>query len=103
MPRPGQLSVGQRSGDGRLGEMTYYEAACQILQQADGPLTVGEITEQAVRTGLIEPVGKTPVASMSAVLYLRLGADTRLRKLEERSGARARRGTVRWQLVNDDL
>lgn len=78
--------------------MTYFEAAVQILKSSRKPLTTQEITKLAIEQGLIAPRGKTPDNTMSAVLYGRLGTDDQLVKTEERSGARAKRGTVRWTL-----
>jgi HB1, ASXL, restriction endonuclease HTH domain len=77
--------------------MKYYEAAIEVLKAAKRPLTVEEITNQAVEAGLIAPHGKTPAASMSAVLY-RTGNRRDLIKLEDRGEKRAKRGSVRWTL-----
>ena len=78
--------------------MTYFEAAVQILESSRNPLTTREITERALELGLIVPQGKTPLATMSAVLYRRLGADAQLVKAGARGPTRARWGTVRWTL-----
>jgi hypothetical protein len=78
--------------------MTFYEAALQILQSSRKPLTVQEITERALERGLIVSHGRTPEATMSAVLYGRLRSDARLVKVEDRGPVRARPGTVRWEL-----
>jgi len=78
--------------------MTYYEAALQVLKSAKRPLTTHEITDQALKSGLINPRGKTPLATMSAVLYTRLRRDSTLMKLENRTDNRAKRGSVRWTL-----
>jgi predicted type IV restriction endonuclease len=77
--------------------MTYYEAALQILRSARRPLTAQEITDLAIAEGLIAPTGKTPVASMERVLYLRVrNDDSELIKIEEPGNARAKRSSVRW-------
>jgi hypothetical protein len=79
--------------------MTYYEAALQILRSAGQPLTAQEITDLAISEGLIVPTGKTPVASMERVLYLRVrDGDLELVKIEEPGNARAKRSSVRWAL-----
>jgi HB1, ASXL, restriction endonuclease HTH domain len=78
--------------------MTYYEAALQVLKSAKRPLTTHEITDQALKNGLITPQGKTPLATMSAMLYTRLHRDSIIVKLENRTDTRARRGSVRWTL-----
>jgi hypothetical protein len=78
--------------------MTYFEAALQILKSSRRPLTTREITQRALERGLIAPRGKTPNATMSAALYVRLGTDAQLIKTEDRGPIRAKQGTVRWTL-----
>lgn len=80
--------------------MTYYEAALQVLRSVQRPLTTREITDQALRRGLITPAGKTPHATMSAELYSQVGNDPELVKLEESGNKRAKRGSVRWTLLH---
>ena len=79
-------------------EMTYYEAALQVLRSVQRPLTTREITDQAIRRGLIKPSGKTPYATMGARLYSRLGDDPELVKVGGPEGGRAKPGSVRWTL-----
>lgn len=76
--------------------MTFLEAAFQILGSSRTPLTAREITERALEQGLIETRGKTPAATMSAVLYEALRSDHNLVKLDDRSRGHVRRGSVRW-------
>lgn len=78
--------------------MSFFEAAIQVLKSSTEPLTTREITERALERGLIVSQGKTPDATMAAVLYGKLGTDLRLVKLQTRGPARAKRGTVRWTL-----
>jgi len=78
--------------------MTFYEAALMVLRTADRPLTTAEITDRVLAAGLITTVGKTPQATMSAVLYRALALDGELRRLAEPGSTRARRGTVRWSV-----
>jgi restriction system protein len=81
--------------------MTYLEAALQVLRSAKRPLMTREITEQAIKIGLISPQGKTPNATMSAVLYKALNAHRGIAKLgDSDSYVRARRGTVRWTILD---
>jgi HB1, ASXL, restriction endonuclease HTH domain len=80
--------------------MTYYEAALQILRSARKPLTTHEITDRALQRGLIAPRGKTPVATMGSMLYLRVRNDPELVKLETPGKGRAQRYSVRWTLRN---
>lgn len=78
--------------------MTYAEAAVEVLRTARAPLTVREIVELAQSKGLLTPRGRTPEASMSAVLYRKLGKDSTIVKVAEPGRARAVRGSVRWSL-----
>src|SRR4051812_23514030 len=48
---------------------TFLDAALAVLVDAGRPLTVEEIVSEALARRLIQPAGKTPVASMSARLY----------------------------------
>lgn len=80
--------------------MTYYDAAVQVLRHADQPLTTQQIVEQAVRAGLLQPLGKTPVNTMSALLYVEVrdNPSTEVELVSDRGPRRSRRGSVRWQL-----
>ena len=78
--------------------MTFLEAPEAILQAAKRPLTVSEITEAALRKGLIHPQGRTPEATMSAALY-GAPADGRIQREFTRGKQRAVRGSVRWKYV----
>ena len=89
--------VGNAKGE-QVRAMTYYQAAIEILRAAKRPLTTQEITDQALKSGLITTKGKTPEATMSAELYARIRTDPDLVKLEDRSKTRAKRGSVRWTL-----
>ncbi len=55
--------------------MTYMQAALTILDYADRPLSIGELTSVAVAQGLVHPRGRTPDRSMSSILYRRMAAD----------------------------
>jgi hypothetical protein len=78
--------------------MTYYEAARQVLKSARRPMTTREITNLAIQRKLLVTRGKTPLASMSAVLYLRVRDDPELVKIAAQGSRRAKRGSVRWTL-----
>ena len=49
--------------------MNIQMAVIQVLRKADKPLHAKEITEQIISTGLWISEGKTPVATVSAMLY----------------------------------
>ena len=49
--------------------MTFLNAAVHTLRKAKRPLTLNEIVEACERLKLIPTTGKTPMNTMSAVLY----------------------------------
>jgi hypothetical protein len=79
--------------------MTFLQAAEQVLRAVSEPLTAREITERALRRGLLSTGGKTPVATMTAALY-GLPPDGAIRRLYAPGRRRAARGSVRWQYVS---
>lgn len=78
--------------------MTYYEAALKVLRAARHPLTAREITDRAIKKRLITPKGKTPYATMRAVLYVQVRNDPELVKLHDPGDQRAKPDSVRWTL-----
>jgi hypothetical protein len=78
---------------------TYYEAAIKVLESAQHPLTSYEITARAIDAGLIAPAGRTPQATMSAVLYRHARTGAILVKIGEPGNGRAKWGSVRWALA----
>lgn len=67
-----------------MSNLTFAEAAYQVLKQMVKPLTANEITSVALEQGMISTVGKTPYATMSARLYVdikRKGNDSRFVKI----------------------
>jgi hypothetical protein len=79
--------------------LTYFEAAVRILHDVGRPMGTRELTDSAIAARLIKPTGKTPEATMSAVLYRKVQVDSRLTKIEDPGGhIRAKRGSVRWAL-----
>ena len=87
--RPGAWKLQQ-------AEVTYAEAALEVLKAAPEPLTAEEVVNEAIRLQLIRPRGKTPVRTMSAIFYAHPPAG--LVRVYKRGRMRARRGTVRWAL-----
>lgn len=51
---------------------TLREAALTVLSQANGPLSIEEITERAQELRLLSSTSKTPAASMGAAIYVDL-------------------------------
>jgi hypothetical protein len=78
--------------------MDYLSAALEVLREAKRPLTVREITVEALRKGYLTPQGKTPVATMSARLYVACRDDPTcpIERLSDPGPTRAQRGSVRW-------
>ena len=59
--------------------MKAFEAAIQILAEAEKPLHAREITARMIETGLWKTKGKTPAATVGAMLYADIkkkGADS---------------------------
>ena len=52
--------------------MTFLEAAIEVLRQAGRPLPVKDITERAIKAGLLTHQGRTPEATMQARLAAEL-------------------------------
>lgn len=78
--------------------MTFLEAAEKVLRSSKQPLTAREITDLALRRGLLKSGGKTPDATMSAALY---GArpDGPIQREFVPGTVRAKRGSVRWKYI----
>lgn len=53
-----------------MSKVSFIEAAYQVLKEKGISLTVDEITKIALNKRLIETVGKTPVATMGARIYM---------------------------------
>src|SRR5579872_3716899 len=53
------------TGDEQETNMTFIEAAAEVLRQAGKPLHYKEITELAITKNLLSHVGKTPEVTMS--------------------------------------
>jgi restriction system protein len=65
--------------------MQFKDAAFQIIKQAGKPLHYNEITDQALSAGLVETAGKTPHATMGALLYTdTLKPESRFRRGDEK-------------------
>src|SRR5260370_35057031 len=80
------------------GRMTYFEAAISVLKNARRPLTTKEITDTAILWGLIQPRGKTPIATMGAKLYMhaRDARNNPIRRQYRRGSWRAVKDPCRW-------
>jgi hypothetical protein len=78
--------------------MTFLAAAEAVLKSAGRPLTTREVTEMALKRGLIAPTGKTPEQTMSAALYtaVRDKPGGTIQRLYRPGATRAARDSVRW-------
>jgi hypothetical protein len=78
--------------------VTFLSAAQAVLKASKRPLTVKEITDAALRRGLINPQGKTPDATMSATLYVaaRNHPNGPIQRKFVPATVRAARNSVRW-------
>jgi hypothetical protein len=79
----------------------FLKAALVVLADSDRPLTGGEVLDRAILLGLVKSTGKTPVASLSAALYVEAKSNgSRVRKLSTPGLRRAARGSVKWTLAD---
>jgi hypothetical protein len=77
--------------------VSFLEAAEIVLREERRPLTAEEITNIALRRGLLKTSGKTPTSTMSAKLYgAPASSPIRRQYVPSRGRRRAKRGTVRW-------
>lgn len=81
--------------------MTFVQAAVAVLQQAQHPLSVWEITRLALEQGFIDSMGRTPRQTMSAVITATL-------RREQEGGElspfyRVERGLYRLRQSDDPL
>src|SRR5579864_6284671 len=65
LPERRSTRRGPRQGDEQKRDMTFIEAAAEVLRQAGKPLHYKEITELAIARNLLSHVGKTPEVTMS--------------------------------------
>lgn len=73
--------------------MQFKDAAYQILKEAGKPLHYIEITDQAIKKGILDTAGLTPHATMGALLYTdTLKENSRFRRGDEK-------GTFALQIV----
>jgi HB1, ASXL, restriction endonuclease HTH domain len=86
--------------------MTFLEAAEVVLRDAGEPLTYKEITDRALRLGLVETHGKTPAATMNSALYT-APVDTPIRRIYRPTttraadgSGRAAKGSIRWAITS---
>jgi restriction endonuclease Mrr len=63
--------------------LSFKQAAVQILESVNEPLTAKEITEHAMQKGLLSTEGATPEATMAAQLYvdIRRNNKTKFKKI----------------------
>lgn len=84
--------------------MNYFEVALTVLKGAKRPMTAQEIIDKAVAEGLLRPKGKTPQATLSARLYVYVRDHPKpvIERHAEPGPTRARRGSVRWSLRDQE-
>lgn len=81
--------------------MNNVEAAGVVLKESGRPMTVAEITQQALDKGLVSSKGRTPQATMGSALYthVRDTPGSPIRRQFQQGPVRARRKSVRWVWV----
>jgi hypothetical protein len=80
--------------------LAFRTAAIEVLRRAHQPLSAEEIVSRALAARLIAPSGKTPVKTMTAILYLDVArnAETPFLRVAREGRTRAARGSVQWTL-----
>lgn len=82
-----------------MATVTFLEAAAEVLRKSRHPMTAWEITEAALKAGLIQTRGKTPHETMASALYT-APDDFPVKKDAIPGRIRSRRGSVRWKYVD---
>ncbi len=102
-------------GDGQKRDMTFIEAAAEVLRKAGKPLHYKEITELAIAGNLLSHVGKTPEVTMSHRLTSAIKKDDKdipivkvkpgVFALREWEGKRGKRGAASapQEVPSDDV
>ena len=84
--------------------MQFKDAAYEILNKAGQPLHYKEIAARAMEAGLLETLGRTPEATMGAMLYSdTINPDSRFRRGDERGTfllKTAGSGSIQQQIEN---
>jgi len=100
--RPGGQAMAEKQGKTRrtAAPGTFAAAALAVLGAAREPLTVEQITDEALRRGHLRTTGKTPRRTMAACLYtlVKEHPDAPIERLFTPGISRAQRGSVRWRL-----
>jgi hypothetical protein len=77
----------------------FLDAALRVMSPSR-PMTAREISEAAIRRGLIQTRGKTPEATLTAALYLEAKTPRpRVRRVFNPGPTRAQRNSVHWLLA----
>lgn len=84
--------------------MQFKDAAYEILKKSGQPLHYKEIAARAMEAGLLETLGRTPEATMGALLYTdTINPDSRFRRGDERGTFVLKimaSGTIQQQIEN---
>jgi hypothetical protein len=83
--------------------LPFFSAAVRVLRATGRPLTTRQLTDEAIRQGLIHPSGRTPASTMSAALYKAVRDDPTcpIRRLFEPGAHRAVRNSVMWTVRSE--
>ena len=93
-------SEGRENVNRAKTSLTFPDAAEKVLRRTGRPLRAEEIVSKAIKLGLLTTLGKTPVRSMSAALYVKQARSPRGRflRVAKPGPSRAVRNSVRWTL-----
>ena len=104
---PGGQAMAEEQGraGGTAAPVTFAAAALAVLGAAREPLTVEQITDEALRRGILGTTGKTPRRTMAACLYtlVKDNPDAPVERHFTPGISRAQRGSVRWRLRDPRL
>jgi hypothetical protein len=79
-PRAGEVGAGAKKS-AKAGQAakerkaSALSAAAQVLAEADGPLSAGEIVKRMLEKGLWQTKGRTPAATLYSALLRRIRRD----------------------------
>ncbi len=92
--------MARKNFDSGTKHLSFLDAAEHVLRRARRPVSGSEITTTALKLGLLNSKGKTPIRTMSAALYMDIARNekTRFVRLSEKGPMRAVRSSVRWTL-----
>ena len=72
---------------------SFHQIAQKILEEKGGPMSASEIIEEAIKRGLLNTKGKTPINTMGARLYV----DAKSKKPKFYKAGAGKFGLLKWE------